>query len=269
MSQTFREKFHKRADLYSPFCLGIDPSAEILSAWGFENTPQGLRDFCDHIVEWLGGGVALAKPQSAYFERFGAAGALVLEQLIEDLRAAGILVILDAKRGDIASSNESYAQAFFGANSPMRVDALTAHPFLGFDDLKPFLDAAERQGGMVFIVAASSNPSGILFQSARLASGESVTENLAAQIAQHEAAGAVVGATRDDLTPELLAAFGDALLLAPGIGAQGGGFSALDRFPNKKNVIPTASRAVLQAEGGLEKCRAALKYHQEAAFRLR
>ncbi len=269
MPQTFHEKFDKRADEVSPFCLGIDPTAEILSAWGFDDNPQGLRDFCDRIGEWLSGEVALVKPQSACFERFGAAGALVLEQLIEDLRAAGILIILDAKRGDIAATNQSYAQAFFAVQSPMCVDALTAHPFLGFADLLPLLDAAQDQGGMVFIVAASSNPDGMVFQSARLESGESLTQALAVRIAAHEAAGAVVGATRKDLSPTLLAAFGDSLLLVPGLGAQGADFSALALFPNQKALIPTATRSVLHAGGGRTSFHDALRRHQEAAFRLR
>ena len=280
MPQTFRERFTQRADQHSPFCLGIDPSSEILSAWGFDDDPQGLRDFCDRLGAWLGDDLALAKPQSACFERFGAAGALVLEQLIEDLRTSGVLTILDVKRGDIASTNESYAQAFFGASSPMAVDAMTAHPFLGFADLMPLLDAAQQRGGMVFVVAASSNESGVALQSARLAStadgggggGESLTRALAVQIAAHEAAGAVVGATRKDLTSDDFAAFGDSLLLTPGIGAQGGDFAALARFGNQRNLIPTAARAVFAAgAGGADKTsfRDALKRHQEAAFRLR
>ena len=272
MPQTFREKFTERADQHSPFCLGIDPSSEILSAWGFADDPQGLRDFCDRLGAWLGDDLALAKPQSACFERFGAAGALVLEQLIEDLRAAGVLTILDVKRGDIASTNESYAQAFFGMSSPMAVDAMTAHPFLGFADLMPLLDAAQQRGGMVFVVAASSNESGMALQSARLAHGESLTRALAVQIAAHEAAGAVVGATRKDLTSDDFAAFGDSLVLTPGIGDQGGDFAALARFGNQRNLIPTAARAVFAAgAGGADKTGFldALKRHQEAAFRLR
>ena len=269
MPQTFREKFTERADQHSPFCLGIDPSSEILSAWGFADDPQGLRDFCDRLGAWLGDDLALAKPQSACFERFGAAGALVLEQLIEDLRAAGVLTILDVKRGDIASTNESYAQAFFGMSSPMAVDAMTAHPFLGFADLMPLLDAAQQQGGMVFVVAASSNESGMALQSARLAHGESLTRALAVQIAAHEAAGAVVGATRKDLTSDDFAAFGDSLVLTPGIGAQGGDFAALERFGNQRNLIPTASRQVFREGANKTGFLDALKRHQEAAFRLR
>ena len=275
MPQTFREKFTERADQHSPFCLGIDPSSEILSAWGFADDPQGLRDFCDRLGAWLGDDLALAKPQSACFERFGAAGALVLEQLIEDLRAAGVLTILDVKRGDIASTNESYAQAFFGASSPMAVDAMTTHPFLGFADLMPLLDAAQQRGGMVFVVAASSNESGMALQSARLAStadgggGVSLTRALAVQIAAHEAAGAVVGVTRKDLTSDDFAAFGDSLVLTPGIGAQGGDFAALERFGNQRNLIPTASRQVFREGANKTGFLDALKRHQEAAFRLR
>ena len=227
MPQTFRQKFHEKADQRSPFCLGIDPTPNILAAWNMDDNPQGLRDFCDRIVPYVSESIALVKPQSACFERFGAAGAIILEQFIEDCRAAGILVLLDAKRGDIAATNISYAQAFFDPKSPMRVDAITAHPFLGFDDLMPLIDAAQKQNGAVFVVAASSNIGAAMVQSAKTSTGESLTENLARHIAQHEAAAAVVGATRDDLTADTLACFGDSLLLTPGNRRAGSGFFRL------------------------------------------
>ena len=185
--------------------------------------------------------------------------------MIKRLRAAGILVLLDVKRGDIAATNQAYAQAFFDAAAPMRVDAITAHPYLGVGDLAPLFEAAARMlRGWSLSLRLLPIAGGRALQSARIGD-HSLIDLLADEIAACDAAGAVIGAARDDVTPDLLARFGASLLLCPGIGAQGGGFDDLKRFPDPRLIIPTASRAVFHAADFA----AALTQHKEAAFRLR
>lgn len=248
---SFVARFSIRAEAFSPFCLGIDPSDKILNG-------VALEDYCAKLTEQIiKEGVALVKPQSAYFERFGSKGIKVLEELIAPLRAAGILVLLDVKRGDIGSTNVAYAKAYFDKDSALCVDALTANAYLGFEDLAPFFAYEDKY---VFVVAASSNEAG----AKAAAQAPAPLAELIGKIAAELRAGAVIGATRTDITAKTLEPLGTSLLLSPGIGAQGAGFDVFDKFPTKRAIIPTASRSVLEAEDFAE----ALKQHKEAAAKL-
>lgn len=247
-AHSFVGRFQTRAASHSAFCLGIDPSDKILGE-------QSLAHYCAHLAEQiLEEGVALVKPQSAYFERFGAKGVAVLEDMIKTLRAEGVEVLLDVKRGDIGATNEAYAQAYFGKDAPLLVDGITAHAYLGFDDLAPLFADEEKY---VFIVAASSNPAG----AASLHQQGAALEALIKKITSEPRAGAVIGATRTDLDEKMLAPLKDTLLLCPGIGAQGASFDDLAKFPTAKNIIPTASRAVLESADFT----AALREHKDLA----
>lgn len=123
-----------------PLCLGIDPHPELLRAWDLPATADGLAAFCDTCVEAFSG-FAVVKPQVAFFEAYGAAGFSVLERTIAALRSAGVLVLADAKRGDIGTTMAGYAAAWAG-DSPLAADAVTASPYLGFGSLRPLLEAA-------------------------------------------------------------------------------------------------------------------------------
>ena len=131
-----------------PCASGIDPSSGLLEQWGLSDDAAGLRAFCRTCVEAFAGAVAAIKPQVAFFERHGAAGMAELERLIADAGAAGLIVIADAKRGDVDSTAEAYADAWLGAGSPLAVDAVTAHPYLGLGALAPLVHraAAQRPG---------------------------------------------------------------------------------------------------------------------------
>ena len=261
----FLSRAHDAMDEHSSFCWGLDPSDEVLASFEADKPEDRLRSFCKKVLEILNKEkLAMVKPQSAFFERFGTEGMISLGILIGELREMGILVLLDGKRGDIASTNQAYAQAYFSDNSPMRIDALTTHPFLGFKDLNPFFDMADKANGMVFVVVASSNSSGRKIQSARI-DNHNIVEWLAEKIANISVAGAVIGATRDDIDVEVLDSFGDSLLLCPGIGAQGADFSAFERFPHKRNIIPTASRSIFQQKNWLD----GLKDYKDKASALR
>ncbi|EFD53152.1 orotidine 5-phosphate decarboxylase pyrF, partial [Mycobacterium tuberculosis 02_1987] len=141
-----------------PLCLGIDPHPELLRGWDLATTADGLAAFCDICVRAFAD-FAVVKPQVAFFESYGAAGFAVLERTIAELRAADVLVLADAKRGDIGATMSAYATAWVG-DSPLAADAVTASPYLGFGSLRPLLEVAAAHGRGVFVLAATSNPEG-------------------------------------------------------------------------------------------------------------
>ncbi len=212
---------------------------------------------------------AMVKPQSAYFERHGAAGITALHNFTRAMQKRNVLVLLDAKRGDIGETNTAYAEAYFGKGG-LGVDAITIQPFMGFAALAPFFQAAQAHNGYVFVVTASSNTEGIALQQAHLQGtqqsvSEHISEAIAAQNNISPICGAVIGATRNDITDEMRTHLQDALILAPGIGAQGGGYEAFAVFPNPHNVIPTSARGVLLAQNFEQSLRD--QCHQAMALR--
>ena len=141
-----------------PLCPGIDPHPELLAAWGLTADADGLAAFCDVCVAAFAG-FAIVKPQVAFFETYGSAGFAVLERTMAELRANGVLVLADAKRGDIGTTMAAYAAAW-AADGPLACDAVTASPYLGFGSLQPLLDTAAAHDRGVFVLAATSNPEG-------------------------------------------------------------------------------------------------------------
>ena len=119
--------------------MGTRPFGSILDGWGLSDTADGLDRFVDIVIGAAVGTVGLVKPQSAFYERHGWQGIRTLARLINDARSAGLLVILDAKRGDVGSTNDAYAEAYLGPGAPMEVDALTVHPYLGLAAMGAFV----------------------------------------------------------------------------------------------------------------------------------
>ena len=154
-----------------PFCAGIDPSAGLLARWGLPDDASGLSAFGARCVEAFAGVVGVVKPQVAFFERHGAAGMAALEEVITAAADAGILVIADAKRADIGSTMEAYAEAWVGPKSPLRADAVTAVAYLGLGSLEPLFQLAAANGRGVFVVVRTSNPEGRSVQEARTEGG--------------------------------------------------------------------------------------------------
>ncbi len=241
-----------------PLCVGIDPHATLLAAWDLPDDVTGLERFALTCVEALAGQVAVLKPQSAFFERHGARGVAVLERTVREARAAGALVVTDAKRGDIGSTMAAYAQAYLDQSSALATDALTVSPYLGYESLRPALDLAAAQGAGVFVLAVTSNPQGAAVQHARAADGRSVAGSVVDGAARDNcgaddlgSVGLVVGATigraADELGLDLAAS--RAPLLAPGVGAQGAGPAELAAVFGRarRNVLPSSSREVLAA----------------------
>ncbi|MEU7569454.1 orotidine-5'-phosphate decarboxylase [Streptomyces fradiae] len=249
----FGARLRAAMDERGPLCVGIDPHASLLAAWGLEDDVDGLETFTRTVVEALAGTVAVFKPQSAFFERFGSRGVAVLERAVADLRAAGALVVMDAKRGDIGSTMAAYAQTYLRPDSPLFSDALTVSPYLGYGSLKPAVDLARESGAGLFVLALTSNPEGAEVQRAVREDGRTVAATMLAHLAAENAGetpmgsfGAVVGATLGDLSSFDLDI--DGPLLAPGIGAQGATPADLPAVFGAavRNVVPNVSRGVLR-----------------------
>lgn len=256
-----------------PLCVGIDPHAALLAAWGLADDATGLEQFASTVVDALGGEVAAFKPQSAFFERHGSAGIAVLERTVAAARAAGALVVLDAKRGDIGSTAEAYADAYLHPASPLGADAVTVSPFLGFGSLRPFLDRASRYGAGVFVLTLTSNAEGEQVQRATTSSGRTVAGDLLADIGAENAlahgpgvllgaVGAVVGATLAEVDEDLDCG---GPLLVPGVGAQGASPADVARLFAEvtDRVLPAISRGVLAAGPDPAALRAAALRHRD------
>ncbi|WP_329617352.1 orotidine-5'-phosphate decarboxylase [Streptomyces brevispora] len=252
IQEPFGARLRRAMDTRGPLCVGIDPHASLLTSWGLNDDVAGLERFSRTVVEALAGQVAVLKPQSAFFERFGSRGIAVLEKTVEEARAAGALVLMDAKRGDIGSTMGAYAATFLDKDSPLFSDAVTVSPYLGFGSLRPALDAAEISGSGVFVLALTSNPEGAEVQRATAADGRSLAQLMLDHMAaENEGAtplgsvGAVVGATLGDAGVNLAI---NGPLLAPGIGAQGATPADLPGVFGDavRNVLPSVSRGVLR-----------------------
>ncbi|WP_329466246.1 orotidine-5'-phosphate decarboxylase [Streptomyces sp. NBC_01431] len=248
----FGTRLREAMDTRGPLCVGIDPHASLLADWGLNDDIAGLERFTRITVEALADRVAVLKPQSAFFERFGSRGIAVLEKAVQEARAAGALVLMDAKRGDIGSTMAAYAATYLDPASPLFSDAVTVSPYLGFGSLRPALDLAAKSGSGVFVLALTSNPEGAEVQRSTAADGRSLAQLMLDHMAAENAGaspmgsvGAVVGATLGDAGANLDI---NGPLLAPGIGAQGATPADLPGVFGSavRNVVPSVSRGVLR-----------------------
>jgi orotidine-5'-phosphate decarboxylase len=277
-NEPFGARLRAAMDTRGPLCVGIDPHAHLLDAWGLPDTPEGLASFTYGVVDALADRVAVFKPQSAFFERFGPDGMREMARLVAMIRDRGALALVDCKRGDVGHTLEAYAEAMIGQGSPFDADAITASPYLGFGALRPLLDRATAHGAGVFVVVRSSNPEGRALQDARLEDGRTVASALADDITAFNASaggavgpvGAVVGATVEGPAAETLARLPRSLLLAPGIGAQGATVDGLARnFGGAVHrVLPSVSRGVLAAGPSVRDLREAMERHRDGAARM-
>ncbi len=284
--EPFGARLAAAMDALGPLCVGIDPHPSLLGAWGLSDDPSGLRSFALATLDAVAGAVPAVKPQAAFFERHGSAGVAVLEEVVAAGRERGLLVVVDAKRGDIGSTMAAYADAYLRDGSPLAGDALTVSPYLGFGSLAPAVAAAGESGRGLFVLALTSNPEGASVQHARSAEGTAVATAVARAASELNAAerrssgarlgsvGLVVGATVGD-APRLLgldlAAVGGPLL-APGVGAQGAGPAELAQvFGDARHaVLAASSRGVLGAGPEPAALRAAAgRARDEAARALR
>jgi orotidine-5'-phosphate decarboxylase len=266
LPETFGDRLAAALRERGPLCVGIDPSAELLAAWGLPDSAAGLADFGRRVLDAVVDLVAVVKPQSAFFERLGSAGIASLEEMCRDARSRGLMVLLDAKRGDIGSTSQAYAQAYLQEDSPLAIDAMTATPYLGVSSLAPMFDAAAASGRGVFVVARSSNPEGVRIQDAAVEGNGDVVSHVLDEVGAVNrrapgkvlgSIGVVFGATCPTDGYDLKSFGGP--ILAPGLGAQGASVDDIaQRFAGYQDaVLPTVSRGVLGAGPDVAAMRAA------------
>ncbi|MCY2976936.1 MAG: orotidine-5'-phosphate decarboxylase [Planctomycetota bacterium] len=240
----------------NPVCVGLDPRLAGLpnalkpkDETSHAEVADAFEKFCFEIIDIVSPLVPIVKPQVAFFEQYGPEGMLALKQVIAYASSKGLLVIADAKRGDIGTTAEAYAQAWMGSGnlSAFGADCLTVNPYLGEDSLTPFVDQANKTASGIFVLAKTSNPGSGFIQDLRC-QDLSISERIAdwvqeqskievdrvAQIAKsprtasglalprYGSIGAVVGATYPEQLASLRARMPNAWLLIPGYGAQGG-----------------------------------------------
>jgi orotidine-5'-phosphate decarboxylase len=222
----------------TPLVVGLDPRVDCLPGDIIsDRTPTRdtvtdvIVEFCCGVIDVVAPLVPAVKPQAAFFELLGPPGMFALAKVVDHARQARLLVIMDAKRGDIGSTATAYANAFLGKKSPWGCDALTVNPYLGHDSLTPFVSVAEETGSGVFVLAKTSNPGSQTLQELSV-NGEPVYSIVARHIqtlasnsvgdSGYGCVGAVAGATYPDQLCELRQLMPNAILLVPGFGAQGG-----------------------------------------------
>ena len=246
-------------------CVGLDPRWESLplSLRGRHADPAAACEaFCLRALEVVAPLVPVVKPQSAFFEVLGPPGMTALGNVLRRAKELGLVTILDAKRGDIGSTAEAYAQAYLSpahaGGTDLEVDCLTVNPFLGPATMEPFVARARDFGKGLFVLVKTSNPDSGWLQDQRLERG-SVSELLAGLVARWAdatiggsgvgAVGAVVGATYPEEASRLRKLMPRSTLLAPGLGSQGGDASALSSLTTKTGpVLVSASRGIASVE---------------------
>ena len=258
---SFGERLSDSWERYGHLCVGIDPHDYLLDLWELERTATGAREFGLRVLDACVGVAGVIKPQVSFFERFGSQGFLALETVLARARDAGVIVIADAKRGDIGSTMDGYAHAWLSPESFLRSDAVTVSPYLGVESLTGIATLAEAHNGGLFVLGVTSNPEAVPLQTARLTdSASTVSADVIRSVrllAQADSSpdrvahiGVVVGASTD------LSAYGineedlEGLpILAPGFGSQGARVrDAKSRFGRASaSLIVAQSRSILEA----------------------
>jgi orotidine-5'-phosphate decarboxylase len=252
---TFGQRLQAAFDTGGHLCVGIDPHAYLLTEWGLPDGAAGLREFGLRVIEAAVTRCAIVKPQVAFFERHGSAGFAALEAVLGAARDAGLLVIADAKRGDIGSTFEAYADAWLRPGSALEADALTVSPYLGVGAVAAVRAIAEAHGKGLFVLSATSNPEAVSLQMSRSTDGQTVAASIVKEVEAWNSredglgsTGLVLGATVN------LADFGiDGLantpILAPGFGHQGARYADLQSIYGvaADHVVVSASRHILAA----------------------
>ena len=256
----------KTREIGAPLCLGLDPHQNLIPDLFKKKSSQlhlaDIEDFLFEIINLAKGKIAALKPQVAFFEKWGPEGMYLLVKISKIARELEIPIIMDAKRGDIDTTSQAYANAWLGDNSHFYADALTVNPWMGIDTIRPFIEVAKKKSKGVFILLKTSNPGSNDIQSLEV-NGESIflkiskliRDNLPLNLGKsgYSNIGVVVGATKAKEAELIRQILPSHLFLIPGYGAQGG--SAKDAFSGlilRKNIyeggLINSSRAILFPE---------------------
>ena len=252
----------------SQLVVGLDPRIDLLpvelrgdAALGRAAAAGAIERFCKGIIDAVAPYAVAVKPQVAFFEALGGDGFMALEVVSRYASDAGLLVIADAKRGDIGSTARAYAAAYLeprGTEPPL-ADALTVNPYLGTDSIDPFLAACRRHGAGIFCLVRTSNAGGRDLQEAVLSDGNPVWRHVAGLVAEWgqeligeggmSSVGAVVGATVPRIIGDARRAMPQAIILLPGVGAQGATPADVARAftSGPASALVNASRSVIFA----------------------
>lgn len=261
MSAAFADRLIEAARKHGPLCVGLDPFADKIPAL-FGDVRQdaagALMKFGSSVIDIAAKHAGVLKPQLGLFEQFGELGYATARMLTEYARHSGMLVILDAKRGDIGTTAEGYARATLDAKPGFDADCVTVNPYMGKDTLAPFVTLAAQKHKGVAVLVRTSNPGAGDFQDLQVGGAPlwmRVAQMLAPEVAQLQGASgwsglmAVAGATYPDEARALRGAMPNALFLVPGYGAQGAsaadavaGFVAGPR--GREGGVVNASRSV-------------------------
>jgi len=259
-SPGFATRLSEAFGRFGHLCVGIDPHPFLLDKWGYADDVASLREFSLRCLDACVDEVGLIKPQVAFFERYGSAGFAVLEDLIRRARAAGMLVIADAKRGDIGTTMDAYTATWLGSGSPLESDAVTVTPYLGVDALNGVFNTADANGKGVFVLAATSNPEAAGLQQARTDASHTVARSVLDAVTQRSMSaqdpgsfGVVLGATLrlEDFGIDTSSVY-PVPVLAPGFGAQGARVEDSQRLFGAlaKNLIVAQTRSILEVGPG-------------------
>lgn len=248
---TFNQKLEEAASKNSScLCVGLDPNIERIPAQlkkTYPKTEELVFHFLKEVIDVTAEHCAAYKPNLGFFEALGPNGLQVFQKVI-DYIPAGKIVIADAKRGDISSTAEHYAKAYF---EEFDADAITLNPLMGFETLNPFLDHPQKG---LYVLTLTSNPGADDFLTKPFSSYASTAEYIADTLAVHDEkhvthVGMVIGATKPDKVAAVIEHHHNAALLIPGIGAQGGSIEQMAAVLKDHKGIPlfNSSRSILYA----------------------
>lgn len=256
---SFGERTRAAIARHGHLCVGIDPHGPLLDAWGLSADAAGVREFGLRVVDAAASRAGFVKPQVSFYERHGSAGLAALEEVLAAARAAGLIAIADAKRGDIGSTMDAYAAAWLTPGAPFEADAVTVSPYLGVGALSGTFDLAYAQGKGTFVLAATSNPEARGLQRAETAAGRTVSAEVIHEVSARNAAasgdvewgsiGFVIGATVDWREAGIAPFAPVAPILAPGFGHQGARPDQLSAIYGAMApaVVASESRSILAA----------------------
>lgn len=255
----FADALAERVRNTSPVCVGLDPQLRKLPD-GISRDPEGIRQFCEGIIDAVKDVASSVKINLAFFEVLGGEGLKIFWKVAAHAKERGLLVIADGKRSDIGPTCEAYADAYLFQESP--VDALTVTPFFGSDGVRPFTERCMKNDKGIFIMVKSSNESSGELQD--LPVGDEVIHEHIAQLVENWGAehlgkksnlscvGAVVGATYPEELKYLRTLMPHIPFLIPGYGAQGGTANDVEFgfIPDGTGAIVSASRSIIYASSG-------------------